>query len=614
VQFFQIKPIQLPADVERPTTAPQFKSGTASLDLSSIEANKSKPSSDQSANFEISGWPSPAAMSSSSSSDSDEASGLEIASGQKRQAAPPAPSRATFGRIEDRQTSSFQKGMDLFYYKPILQPFKVTEPEVPRAEAKVSDHAKPSDLNDQWRLEEDRPKVTQTIYQQCSVITSTSEDTSVTAKAYDPFKAMRPAEEKVDSRDESDDASSSEEHRKIPDHELSKAQERDHIKASQGSKELSDQQPSKPRTKQSFLPSKFESKELFKKDAKPMLLQVRDPRPKSYKDVDEFEQDFLSEIHKFKDDKEHFAYKQDQQFFMGNESDLRPISANKLSFIPESEPRLARELKRSSFKESVSASQKERSSKRVSWSFSTSAATSAEHREAPKRSQAERAAQYIQNFLEIHRQLIADVSKELEQQARSDIPQPKCFMCCRKGGDITAEELANIQIKYLALAKMRFNPQNSLHVQTLTLLWQMVYDKEVMQISGSYWRDLGFQGDNPSSDLRSSGMMGLLCMLYLVTVASSFKERLLNSSVSSYLALICIRCCTIALDNLRKGNLSSTINSANKVGDPFFKFFLGLLHYWFTTLNGNSLGIEEIEPSLKVLCKVSSRVQVIYSS
>jgi hypothetical protein len=188
-------------------------------------------------------------------------------------------------------------------------------------------------------------------------------------------------------------------------------------------------------------------------------------------------------------------------------------------------------------------------------------------------------------------------------------------MWCRRGGDITAEELAKMQIKYLALAKMRFNPQNSLHVQTLTLLWQMVYDKEdVVPIIGSHWRNIGFQGDNPSSDLRSSGMMGLLCMLYLVSEASSFKERLLNSSVSSYLALICIRCCTIALDNLRKGNLSSTINSANEVAGPFFKFFVGLLNYWFTTLNGDSLGIGEIESSFKVLYKVSSRVQVIYSS
>jgi hypothetical protein len=232
-----------------------------------------------------------------------------------------------------------------------------------------------------------------------------------------------------------------------------------------------------------------------------------------------------------------------------------------------------------------------------------------------RNTQADRVAQSIHSFRDAYNQLIAVDNKELEQQALADIPQPKGFMCCRKGEEIAIAELSKIQIKYLALAKLRFEPHNSVHVQALTLYWQKALNKqEIVPIIGPHWKELGFQSEDPTTDLRSSGVMGLLCLLYLVSGAASFKDALLASSVRPYLSLICIRCCTIALDNLRRGNLNSKINSEREVIGPFFKFFVGLLNYWCSTLNGPNLAVGDVESSLKALSKISSDSQVVYSS
>lgn len=222
------------------------------------------------------------------------------------------------------------------------------------------------------------------------------------------------------------------------------------------------------------------------------------------------------------------------------------------------------------------------------------------------------------SFEEAYQELLRNVSRDYEQQAQAEIPK-KRFICCFSRGveEIKIAENVSLRTKYLALTKHSLDPRIILHQRIFMTLWQHINNTtSVVPITGPHWQSIGFQNEFPGTDLRATGIMGVLCMLYLVSQTTTYKDQLLNSenSIRSIFALICIRCCHYAITNLRIGTLNKKINQDGNLYYNFFRYFIGLIEVWLTDLKGATLGKTEVEESLKKLHQISFDYRRIYDA
>jgi hypothetical protein len=216
-------------------------------------------------------------------------------------------------------------------------------------------------------------------------------------------------------------------------------------------------------------------------------------------------------------------------------------------------------------------------------------------------------AEYVNvNLSEVYRALMSIRYESLERSVKEDLPPKSRFLCCRGRLEaIKSNELTETKVKLLALGKVRYDESNETHTQVLGICLKLA-KLSSLELCGEHWRELGFADVNPCLDFKTTGIVGLLCMAYLMYMAKSLKQALLPPVREDPLfAEICIQCADIALDSLRKGRLNQQINAEGKVLMPALKFFVGLVTYLLEDLQGKTLPRDRLGTSLKKLCKVS---------
>ncbi|DBA04485.1 TPA: hypothetical protein N0F65_010081 [Lagenidium giganteum] len=98
-------------------------------------------------------------------------------------------------------------------------------------------------------------------------------------------------------------------------------------------------------------------------------------------------------------------------------------------------------------------------------------------------------------------------------------------------------------------------------------LWSLTFPgEEYTSNSDSRWQEIGFQRGGPASDLRSSGLLGLYCLIYFVTYPSGEFQRILDrtrfgvseGNMKNYpLAIACINVVAILTETLGFGDAGS---------------------------------------------------------
>lgn len=103
-----------------------------------------------------------------------------------------------------------------------------------------------------------------------------------------------------------------------------------------------------------------------------------------------------------------------------------------------------------------------------------------------------------------------------QQKAIGDFPQPEIAL-----NTATKQKFE----KFKQFAVFKYDPNNEKHEKQLLKLWDvcMNYKKkkgEKIKLSdriSAQWRELGFQGNNPATDFRGSGILGLHNLIYFAT-------------------------------------------------------------------------------------------------
>ena len=83
-----------------------------------------------------------------------------------------------------------------------------------------------------------------------------------------------------------------------------------------------------------------------------------------------------------------------------------------------------------------------------------------------------------------------------------------------RGSKLSAA-LATERDRMIALAKTKFDNDSELHARSLDMLYQRCMRAPCPGRFGAHWEQLGFQGNDPATDLRGSGMLAIAQMLQL---------------------------------------------------------------------------------------------------
>lgn len=64
--------------------------------------------------------------------------------------------------------------------------------------------------------------------------------------------------------------------------------------------------------------------------------------------------------------------------------------------------------------------------------------------------------------------------------------------------------------------KMPFNPERQSHEQLLRMTWRALRDDPYVR-SGEGWKEIGFQGNDPLTDVRAGGLLAMQCLAHFAT-------------------------------------------------------------------------------------------------
>lgn len=149
-----------------------------------------------------------------------------------------------------------------------------------------------------------------------------------------------------------------------------------------------------------------------------------------------------------------------------------------------------------------------------------------------------------------------------------------------------------------ATALVPFDNQEPIHLSILrTLHRQLTGSRVDCPRYGSHWEDIGFQGNDPATDLRGVGLLGLVQALYLVVTpemvpfARDVYRLSRNESQEFPLLVLSLNITRITLHILRDGLLDRFLVLEDDVWSTTNFLYCALLHHVFIRWRGEHLTI-----------------------
>ncbi|XP_064328651.1 ELMO domain-containing protein 3 [Phalacrocorax carbo] len=165
----------------------------------------------------------------------------------------------------------------------------------------------------------------------------------------------------------------------------------------------------------------------------------------------------------------------------------------------------------------------------------------------------------------------------------------------------------------LAMAQCGLDDNESVHMRILqTIYKKLTCSRLGCPRYGAHWEELGFQGADPGTDLRGTGMLGLMQMLYFVmdsqTLPLAQEIFKLSQHESQYFpfCIMSVNITRIVIQALREERLSRECNHRQQViavlNDLYAAAFLQLYRVWkwqHKTIADSGFLLKELESSTK---------------
>lgn len=126
------------------------------------------------------------------------------------------------------------------------------------------------------------------------------------------------------------------------------------------------------------------------------------------------------------------------------------------------------------------------------------------------------------------------------------------------------------------LAKTPYDDEVDGHFSVLSTIYSHITGEKSCASSGPHWKDIGFQSDLPSRDIRGSGMLGPFAALHLVESYPQFTQAMVQHSLNpetNFPFIVSIfEKVLLGMKLVRQSTLNSVANSS----DSFVQFFMEL--------------------------------------
>ncbi|XP_010178385.1 PREDICTED: ELMO domain-containing protein 3, partial [Mesitornis unicolor] len=165
----------------------------------------------------------------------------------------------------------------------------------------------------------------------------------------------------------------------------------------------------------------------------------------------------------------------------------------------------------------------------------------------------------------------------------------------------------------LAMAQCALNDNEQVHMRILqTIYKQLTRSRLGCPRYGAHWEELGFQGVDPGTDLRGTGMLGLMQILHLVMdsqtlpLAREIFQLSQHETQNFPFCIMSVNITRLVLRALREERLSRVCNQRQQViavlNDLYAAAFLQLYRLWkgqHKTIADSDLLLKELEASTK---------------
>lgn len=149
--------------------------------------------------------------------------------------------------------------------------------------------------------------------------------------------------------------------------------------------------------------------------------------------------------------------------------------------------------------------------------------------------------------------------------------------------------------KVFCIAKIDLNYADETHVRILQTVYKNLTSEEGTNFD---WESIGFQGNEPKTDLRAAGMFGLLQILYITEKFNEFTREMLTYSrhKSHHFPFVCLllNFVMITIEAMREGDLIDYCNKSNSVINTMNQFFFGVTHTFFQKYKNEKKNINDI--------------------
>jgi hypothetical protein len=164
-------------------------------------------------------------------------------------------------------------------------------------------------------------------------------------------------------------------------------------------------------------------------------------------------------------------------------------------------------------------------------------------------------------------------------------------------------QLCQERLYIFALANEKLSFENTFYSKMITSVYKLLTNQQDCQCYGKHWANIGFQGNNPKTDLRGVGMFGILQLLAFCERYTFYARDILEYSCTKEygfpMASLMLNFSMFTLEALREGHLINACNKGKSVVNTVNEFYFCLVEYFFNFYSKQKCTIHYLDDLLK---------------
>ncbi|XP_020845515.1 ELMO domain-containing protein 2 [Phascolarctos cinereus] len=139
--------------------------------------------------------------------------------------------------------------------------------------------------------------------------------------------------------------------------------------------------------------------------------------------------------------------------------------------------------------------------------------------------------QVLQNATSVNRSEVEECVEDIMKEKNIKPKKDRRFKICMKACLLQISGYKQLYLDVENVRKRPYDSNNQHHEELLMKLWRLLMPNEKLKARiTKQWSDIGFQGDDPKTDFRGMGLLGLVNLVYFSENYTNEAHRILSHS------------------------------------------------------------------------------------